>query len=785
MKYASVVLALLAAAMSARARHVMDINMGWDYAPDGWSGPAHKVDLPHDFQMEMTWSKDADAARGFKPMGAARYRNAFATSPSWTGERVFLDFEGIMCVGDVFVNGEKAASPDYGYLGFEADVTRLLRPSGGTNEVEVWASTGRANGSRWYTGGGIVRPVHVKTRPVRSIARHGIFVTTPEVSSTEATVRVQVELDGFTGCTNDVTAEVVVRDGAGAVRGSASCKVPCRDYRRRVTFTFPDMKLSEPALWDVDSPSLYAAEVRLASDGKVVDADSARFGIRKVEFSPEFGFRLNGRKVFLKGMSNHADYGALGAAAFPRAIERGLRRMKEFGFNAVRCSHNPYSEAFYDLADEIGILVVDEFTDKWSRGEPLWMGRRLFLEIWPGLMTEWIRRDRNHPCVIMWSLGNELQHSEACAGYETGDWGVTTYRMMDVFVKNLDPTRKTTVGLYPARAGGVCPGDPRYWRRPLRPPELSDATDVASFNYVHRDYPEYLRWNPNLVIFQSEASTSEWLEPYFGMDRDRTVGVSWWGAVEYWGESNRWPKKGWNYSFFSHALEPRPQAYMARSALLQDVPLTRIGVMVGAGESLLWNDVRSGQKVLRESWSAEGDAERDVYVFSNAGEVELLLNGKSLGRRRTRQNAAEWKSVAYEPGRLEARGDNGSSFAVETAGDAVALRLEEESPGDWRADGQDLKYVRVYAVDAAGRRVVDATPRLRVSVRGAASLLALDDDDHFTGALFNVGEKRMKEGFLLAVLRASENPGSVEMAIESDDIPGQTMNLSTQPKAGK
>ena len=788
------ILAVAAAANVAAARTSVDFNFGWDFVPDGWAGAAHKVDLPHDFQMEMPWREDAGGDRGFKPMGAAWYRNSFLTETAWCGQRVFLDFEGVMCVGDVWVNGEKVASSEYGYLGFEVDVTNRLKPAGETNTVEVWASTGRVNGSRWYTGGGLCRFVHIKTRPVRSIARHGIFVTTPEVAADAATVRVQLELEGFQlrsevfgsnassggaaelGMSN-VVAVATIRAKGGAVVGEVRGNVPLWDYRARTEFTLPDIVLSEPALWDIDSPNLYTAEVRLVHDGRTLDADSVRFGIRKVEFSPKFGFRLNGRKVFLKSMSNHADYGAVGTAQFPRAIERELKTMKEFGFNAVRCSHNPYAEDFYRLADEIGLVVVDEFVDKWSRGNDWWMGRRPFLEIWPQMMAEWIRRDRNHPCVVLWSLGNELQQSEALAGYDTGDWGVTTYRMMDVFAKRIDPTRLTTVGMFPSRAGAIYRKDPRYNEKPLRPPELSDVMDVASFNYVHDAYPEYFKWNPNLIIFQSEASTSQWLEPYFGMDRSRTVGASWWGAIEYWGESDRWPKKGWNYSFFSHALEPRPTAHLIKSGLVPDSPLTRIGVMVDSGEHRVWNDIRSGQHVLRENWNATAGKTRTVFAFSNADEVELLLNGVSLGRMPTKNNVAKWDAVAYEPGCIEARGSNGSSHAIETTGAAVSLEIVEEASGDWRADGIDLKYLQVFAVDAQGRRVPDATNVFRVSVQGPASLYAIDDGDHFTDEMFGGVAKRMHDGFALVILRAGRKVGPVRAEFSANGLSSAVADL--------
>jgi beta-galactosidase len=254
------------------------------------------------------------------------------------------------------------------------------------------------------------------------------------------------------------------------------------------------------------------------------------------------------------------------------------------------------------------------------------------------------------------------------------------------------------------------------------------------------------------------------------MDRERSVGVSWWGAIEYWGESNRWPKKGWNFSFFSHTLEPRPQAYLIKSGIVPDEPLTRIGVIADNGERLIWNDIHSGQYLLDENWNPNGKDTRGVFVFSNARTVELFLNGRSLGVQTTDANVAHWKSVAYEAGRLEARGANGSVHAIETTGPAIALKMVEELPGQWRADVPDLKYVRIYAVDSRGRRVPDATNKLKVTVEGLAELYALDDGDHYTDLLFNVNEKAMKNGFLMAILKSCGQSGKVKLKVQGDGM---------------
>jgi beta-galactosidase len=784
-----------AATSRATGREEIDLGFGWRFAagprtgvmwpdyPDGeptkkWQQRDwHDVDLPHDFQFSCPWDEKASRSRGYKAMETGWYRQRVFADPAWRGKRVALDFGGILCRSEVYLNGDKVADDDYGYLGFEVDVSDRLR-WGETNVVAVMATTGEVRGGRWYTGGGLYRGVKLVVRDQVSVSRHGVFVTTPTVTDARAEVAVEVDIDGFTRCTNDLEVTVRLLDPDKREVCRSSVLAP-KDIRlKRTHVTVPRMTIEMPRRWDIDDPALYTAVVTLVEDGVERDRVKTRFGIRTIEFGTEFGFRLNGRKVFLKSVSNHHDLGALGAAAYPRAIERQFRVMKEFGYNAIRCSHNPYSQEFMDLADEVGILVVDELADKWT-GDSWLMGRPITDRFFP-LITEWVRRDRNHPCVILWSLGNELQFREKFAGYDTGDWGVTTYRMMDVFVKRFDPTRLTTVGLFPSRAGAVYRKDPRYNEKPILPPELADVMDVASFNYVWHNYPDYLKWNPNLIIFQSEASTFEWLNPFFGMDRERTVGLSWWGAIEYWGESNGWPKKGWNYSFFSHTLEPRPPAWLARSGLVADEPLTRIGVVVGKGEREIWNDVLSGQFAFSENWNATGESTRDIFVFSNAGEVELLLNGVSLGAKKTVNNVAKWEGVAYAPGKLEARGSNGSAHVLETTGAAARLELVEEAPGDWNADGVDLKYLRIYAVDEEGRRVPDATNRLAVSVAGDARLIALDNGDHYTNEQFAVPEKAMKDGFMLAILRAGRTGGEVKVSVRAEGIIGVEWNMKVK-----
>lgn len=727
------------------------------------------LDLPHDFQIEQPWDKGAGGARGFKAMGTGWYRKTFKADPEWKGKRVLLDFEGIMLIGDVWVNGQKVGSTDYGYIGFETDITKLLRYDA-DNVVAVSASTGKKGGSRWYTGGGLFRDVHLLVKDYVSIARHGVFISTPKITEQSADINVQVEVEGISGKQLDVEINARIYSPKGELVTETKGMAPKKNKLATVEVPLPVVAVSNPQLWSCETPNLYRAEITLVHNGKVIDNVTEKFGIRTLEYSPEFGFKLNGKKLFLKGIANHHDLGAVGAAAFDRAIERQFELLKKFGYNHVRTSHNPYSKSFMELADKHGILVVDELIDKWS-DKSYWGGRVPFTQLWYKMIPEWIKRDRNHPSVIMWSIGNELQMREDLAGFPTGDWGVTTYRIFDVLVKRYDSTRKTTVAMYPSRAGAISRKDADFNKKIL-PPELSTVTEVASFNYRYPDYAQYLEACPDLIVYQSEATSSELTAPFFGMDRDKMVGLAYWGAIEYWGESNGWPKKGWNYSFFNHALEPYPQAYLIKSAF-SDEPLVHIGVVDSEKESIEWNDVIVGRMPLSSHWNRAEGSKQNLFTYTNADEVELLVNGKSLGIQKNKRddiqsrNMIYWQNIPYGKGGniIAIARNNGKEVArhmLETTGKAKALKIELEN-ADWKADGMDLQYVKVYAVDSKGRVVPATEGEVAFEVSGEAKLIAVDNGDHMTDELFSGNHKKLHQGFVMAILRSNQTSGNVKI----------------------
>ena len=745
-----------------------------------------KLDLPHDFQFEQPWDSTASRGRGFKAMGVGWYRKTFKADPAWQGKRVLLDFEGIMLHGEVWLNGKKIGGTDYGYLGFESDIAdNVIYDS--DNVVAVRASTGEMSNSRWYTGGGLFRDVHLVVKDSISIARHGIFITSPSICDQHAEVSVQVEVEGIKNKQYDL--EIIARIFSPEGKHVAETKMlaPKKTKLTSVEVPLPMVNIYSPLLWSCETPNLYSAEVELVLNGKVIDKLTEKFGIRTLEFSKEFGLKLNGKKAFLKGVANHHDLGPVGAAAYETSFARMMDRLKDFGFNHIRTSHNPYSESFYRLADEKGILVVDELNDKWG-STVAWAGSTPWNDLWYKNIKEWIKRDRNHPSVIMWSFGNELQFQEERWGFPTGDWGVTTYRIMDVVAKRYDPTRKTTVAMYPARAKGIIKADPDFKiNENIIPPELATVTDVASFNYVWDDYQEYLKHAPDMIIYQSEAVTNELAAPYFGMNRDKMVGLAYWGAIEYWGESQGWPRKGWNYSFFNHAMEPFPQAWLTKS-IFKDEPLVYIGVVDSEGEKKIWNDVLVGQKVISSHWNRQEGKMYNLYTYTNADEVELLVNGKSMGVQQNsteikKRNTIYWNDIPYAPGTLKAiarkEGMVVAEHELETTGKAVALKIETEN-SDWKADGMDLQYVKVYAVDSKGRKVPTATGEVTFNVSGAARLVAVDNGNHLSDDLFAVNKKPLHYGFVMAILRSGQTTGAVKLKVTAQGLKGIEKTLTVR-----
>ena len=792
-------------AAQASVRDTIDINWGWQFHRGDIKGislpsdnilKSHLLDeamqgcevvnLPHDFQLYQPWvapgaderanSQDAAnnvksrlSARGFKEMGIGWYLYELTPRKEWKGRRVMLDFGGMMLVGDVYVNGQHVGATDYGYLGFDTDVSQLLR-YGEKNEIAVRTDTRAANNSRWYTGGGLFRDVRlIVTNDQLYFPRHPLYITTRnnrEVNIRAEIVNRQKKQKGENH--GAMPIEVKILDMTGRVVAQQKTDMPFNAKWRDREYELPTITLEGAQLWSCDHPYLYTAEVTLYDkEGRVADKTREHFGMRTIELSPQHGLLLNGKKVLLKGYANHHTLGALGAAAYPRAIEQQILTMKRFGFNHIRTSHNPYSEDLLRLCDQYGILVVDELYDKWNA--QFTGGRGDFLSLWQKNIPEWVKRDRNHPSVILWSLGNELQHH---ANMPFNDWGVTLYRLMRQLLHRYDNTRLTTVAMHPRY---------RNIDTDSIPADLAVATEVNSYNYRYMYFPADMKRYPEKIFYQSEASTEAMGPNFFEMNLDKVMGLAYWGAVDYLGESLGWPLKGWNKGVFDQTMLPKPDAYFVKS-MFSEEPLVHIAIIEKAGADTQWNGINVATQRLSENWNRSQGDTLSLYTYTNVDEVELLLNGRSLGVRKNDadpklRNRIRWDAVPYERGSLVAVArKNGRIVArheLTTTGEAVALKLKPET-ADWHADGKDLMIVRVTAVDRKGRRVLSAHDLLQIEVKGEADIVAVGNGD-MASAELPVGDKQLAshasrslyEGAACIYLRARREAGKVELKVKS------------------
>ncbi len=793
---ATLALALLCQAQTDSPRTVTDLNFGWRFhAGDVTDGAAvatddaawRTVDLPHDFQIEQPWVepdpserpdntdvaaniKSRLSSRGFKEMGCGWYRLHLTPGEELRGRRLLIDFGGIMYVGDVYLNGERIGGTDYGYVGFQVDVTGRLK-IGQDNVLAVRADTREPNNSRWYTGGGLFRTVRlVATSNDLYLERHPLYITTRD----NRFVTVGVELT-FRG--QSKTAQLRLR-----IFGPDGQQVyDATETHRRVTASrtqetrMKEVEIQNPQLWDTDTPNLYTARVTLLrEDGTVADEYEEHFGIRTVEFGPQFGMKLNGRKVLLKGYANHHSLGALGAAAYPRAIEKRILLMKQWGINHIRTSHNPYSREFLELCDKYGILVVDELYDKWTRQHTA--GRVPFEQLWQRDVPEWVKRDRNSPSVVLWSLGNELQQDP---NQPFNDFGVTMFKLQKTLLQRYDSTRLVTVAMHPRY---------RNWETDSLPCDLAMVTDIQAYNYRYMYFPGDGRRFPWMTFYQSEASIAAMGMNWFEMDLDRVIGLAYWGAIDYLGESQGWPAKGWAQGVFDISLEPKPKAYYMKSFLKPEEPLVHIGIIDKKGD-IMWNGVQTGNDGMSDHWNRHPGSTLSLITYTNADEVELVLNGKSLGKKQNPvgdaklRNQIRWTDIAYEPGTLEAvartEGRVVARHKIETTGEAVVLKAETDN-AQWKADGMDLQHVRLVAVDKKGRRVQTATQKVEFSVEGDAEIAGIINGDINSGELTVGASRSLYNGTCTVILRAGRTPGKVVLTATADGLKKAVVKMETR-----
>ena len=753
------------------------------YDDRGWE----TVQLPHDASIYGPFVRDTlggDRANGYRPRNVGWYRKHLTVARKPAGRRFLLEFEGVYRAAEVWVNGRSMGIQLNGYLDFEYDVTDALHE--GDNLVAVRYDNRYKASSRWYTGEGINRNVWLHEVSDLRVDRYGTFVSTPRILPDSA--RVEIETTVCNDRADSVVCTVVseILSPAGGTVAVRRSVVPMAGESR---FTFRQQAwVHDPQLWDTEAPQLYTVRTRIGDGSCRTDLYETPFGIRDVEMSPEEGLKLNGRKVFVKGVCLHL--GALGAAAFEDGFARRLGRLKRMGCNAVRLSHNVYPKYVLEWCDRNGMLVYDEMYDKWS-GQFYGEGED-FERHWRRDMALWLRRDRNHPSVFVWSVGNEVQQTRnsKVRNFATGrdeidsTRGVRLWMQMYDHVRYYDRTRPVTTALFPTRYNGIRAEDEGFDQS--EPAQLSFYMDVMSVNYRERFFARDREKYPQLTYIVSEIATGEGGYSYFGYDHASAVGQFYWGGTEYIGESFGWPSKGWINGAVDLCDNLKPVGWSIRS-LYSDEPMVRIAVHDRtAATERVWNDLKMRSKPMHLFWKGEPGDTLDVQTFSNCEEVELRLNGRTLGRRRMADCPRQrmiWR-VAYQPGEMVVVGYDGGRAVAEqrlcSASEPVRLVLRPEAT-QLRADGMSLLYVNVEVQDAAGNVVPTSDFDVRFGVEGPATIAGVCNGDITSDEPWQADRRHVHEGRALVILRASRRPGTVRLTASARGLKSDRIGFECVP----
>jgi len=747
------------------------------FADSGW----RTLDLPHDWSIEGEFSEQnpAGVAGGALPGGVGWYRKTFTVPAADSGKVVFVEFDGVYRNSEVWINGQYLGKRPYGYSSFRYELTPNVRFGAGRNVIAVRVDNSQQPNSRWYSGSGIYRHVRLVTTDPMHVAQWGTYVTTPVVSVDSSHVTIRTSLRNDRRVEQPIVLSTVVYDSAG--REVAAVSTMGRIPGDSVAELAQDLTISRPVLWSLERPYLYRAVSRVRCGNSVCDTYTTPFGVRSFVFRVDSGFFLNGRHIKIRGVCLHHDLGALGAAVNTRAIERQLEIMRAMGANAIRTSHNPPAPELLDLTDRMGFIVLDEAFDMWKK-EKTPYDYHLDWDAWHVRdLSDMVLRDRNHPSVFMWSIGNEVMEQ-----WTNGDsTAAPIARELAGIVRALDPTRPITQA-----ANNGSPQNPVFH---------AGALDLLGHNYHHEVWAEFPVQYPGAKFLITEAmsalnsrgvyeqpsdSLASYETPYVknhGPQPNKNYRLSsydnrkaFWGSLHE--ESLRLFER---YPFLSGMFvwqgidylgEPTPYEWPARSSYF--------GVADLAGfpkdPFYLYQSVWTEQPMLHllPHWNWTPGESIDVWAYTNADEVELFLNGKSLGVKRKPEPVSHlmWR-VAYAPGTLRAvarkSGRVWVTAEVKTAGAPARVALVPDR-ARIRADGEDLSFVTVRVEDRAGVEVPTAEPLIRFRVSGPARIVGVDNGDQISHTSFQAKQVRLFNGRAVVIIRSNGRPGTATLTAEAD-----------------
>ena len=764
-----------------RIRNRMKFNSGWkftrgdiknaqsyDFDDSGW----RKLDLPHDWAIEGPFSKEVYYQGGFLPYpGVGWYRKSFEVTEE--GKIVLLEFDGVMKDARIWLNGEYVGGWAYGYSSFSFDITKYLKLNQ-ENVIAVRVENVDYS-SRWYPGSGIYRNVWLTiTSPVH-VAHWGTFVTTPVVTDKKTMVSVETWIENQSQKAKEIVLETTIVDHVGNV---VSVDTQSEHIEKNGRYKFEqELEIQNPSRWDVDDPYLYAVISRIKQDGIVIDDYETPFGIRTFRFDADNGFFLNGRSLKIKGVNMHHDLGPLGAAVSNRATERQLEIMKAMGANAIRTAHNPPSPEQLDLCDRMGILVMDESFDEWRK--PKWNVQKsynvLFDEWAEKDMRALIKRDRNHPSVILWSTGNEVPE------LGTADGKKSTKLLADI-CREMDPTRPMSSGIHLSIELDR---------------ELMDMFNVAGFNYWHDKLEDLHKTYPDKPLLVTEASAvlSTRGEYHFPVERiyrkynheslqmssydliNTGFGAlpdvefklqddfSWlagqfvWSGFDYHGEpdpyEDMWPAHSSYFGIVDMCGFPKDRYYLYQS---------------------VWTDEPMIHLLPHWNWEGREGEITPVFCYTNCSSAELIVNGKSLGKREKKagEYRLKWNDVVYQPGSIKAVGYDKQGRAlcekeIMTAGQSNKIELISDRK-TIQADGENLAFVTVRITDKEGNFCPRADNLINFQIEGEGTITCVGNGDPTSLESYLFNQRKAFHGLCLVVVKSTRQAGNIRLIASSPDL---------------
>lgn len=728
----------------------------------------YDVELPHDWLIN-------DASKLYET-GEGWYRRSLPCSAEQLSGRVLLNFDGVYMNSTLFVNGKEAGSWTYGYSAFEHDITDFLHE--GENELLLRVSHQSPN-TRWYSGAGIFRDVMLKLRPAAYIGTNGVYIHSAPQPEGGWTTEVETDVVGEA---SDIRMLLEVFDPAGASMGGYGLEAHFDGGHEKFTASFNS---TDPELWSVDDPMLYTLKISLYSGSELLDCVNETFGYRTAEFDPDRGFLLNGEPVKLHGVCMHHDLGALGSALNEAALARQLRIMKEMGVNAIRTSHNMPARQLVQLCDEMGLLVDSEAFDMWEKPKTEFDNHRFFTEHAERDVRSWIERDRNHPCIIMWSIGNEINDTIDPHGLDI------TKRLYE-YVLKYDPK------------GNAAPTIGSNYMGDENAQKCSDVVKLAGYNYSEYLYDEHHAKYPGWVIYGSETASAVRSRGIYRFPAELPLLTgedcqcsSLDNSVVGWGSS---AMKSWRldrdcpfccgqfiWTGFDYIGEPTP--YNTKNSYFGIVDTAGFPKDIYYFYQSVWLSPEQ-KKVLHivpSYWDFIPGQEIDVLIYSNARDVELFLNGKSIGSHvmelETSQDMRAHFKVPFEPGVLRVVGHfaDGSecSEVLHTPADPAAVVLTSDKE-TLLADGRDIAFVEISTVDVNGIPVGNARNRIRVEVSGAGRLVGLDNGDSTDYDSYKGDNRRLFSGKLLAMIESTLEPGEITVRAYSEGLENAGLRLVSE-----